>query len=686
MKSRVLAFLTGGLLVLTACRPVPLTELPSPSETLMVAHFTALPTQVQERVQLPSPTTIPDPTSSYTPTSTLEPSPTPTLELPVREGTPIPIPFIPISKDNVAQIQEIARWGAPIIREAVLSGDGSKLITTTSAEIVIYDALTQNVLAEIGNIPQLAGAIAVNQDGARILVITSQDVRVYTDDGNLMRSLYSFSEGTPEDWWFRPTGGISPDGKLAVVSYQVQQPNGIEDRFEVYQVETGEVIFSERGTNPTFSPDSKWLAIDFDRSVWFWDTSIWKRETNIFLDETWNTRHLFSPDGSLMAVSRAYQVEIWRIADRKMIRLIDGFTQDEYAPQIAFSPDSQLLGIWDTDRMASSWNIQIGERVNKIELNGYGGFKLENDGTPTFIQVAETGHNNLDMGFQTEFRFVGNNHLLAINNHWLPDWHYEACEYFLNGSYDCTTATGYEQEFVADQDGILYTITGAGTIEATLSKDGNLLAKLPLGQGWPLQLRNNLLINAWNSTRNLFQIDVLDISTGNNINYTTSEYPAKMLVSPDGEQLAFIIRKWNGRELLLLETNSLKTVYQYQNPSLHPALAFSPDMALLAFAEGDDQGLPQISLLALKSVQSVPGFEINSKFQISAITFSPDGELLLIAFSTGEIQMIDAANGELLHSWHSHQAEVINLAFSQDGTMLATSSRDGFIKVWGVTP
>lgn len=65
---------------------------------------------------------------------------------------------------------------------------------------------------------------------------------------------------------------------------------------------------------------------------------------------------------------------------------------------------------------------------------------------------------------------------------------------------------------------------------------------------------------------------------------------------------------------------------------------------------------------------------------ISAVEFGPAGDILALAVSDGQIGVYNL-EGELLYAWRAHQGEIA-LAFSQDGRLLATSSRDGFVKLW----
>lgn len=68
----------------------------------------------------------------------------------------------------------------------------------------------------------------------------------------------------------------------------------------------------------------------------------------------------------------------------------------------------------------------------------------------------------------------------------------------------------------------------------------------------------------------------------------------------------------------------------------------------------------------------------------SAVTYNPQGDLLVSGDAAGFIHFWDAATGELLRSVQEHTGEVYQIAFSPDGTYMVSSSRKGEVFVWTV--
>ena len=64
------------------------------------------------------------------------------------------------------------------------------------------------------------------------------------------------------------------------------------------------------------------------------------------------------------------------------------------------------------------------------------------------------------------------------------------------------------------------------------------------------------------------------------------------------------------------------------------------------------------------------------------MAFSPDGTRLASAGDDGTVRVWDAATGQEALTLKGHTAEVSSVAFSPDGTRLASAGDDSTVKVW----
>lgn len=69
---------------------------------------------------------------------------------------------------------------------------------------------------------------------------------------------------------------------------------------------------------------------------------------------------------------------------------------------------------------------------------------------------------------------------------------------------------------------------------------------------------------------------------------------------------------------------------------------------------------------------------------VSSVNFSPDGRLLAIGDSSGDIRIYEVTNGQQLLGLHGHASWVFSLVFSPEGKILASGSGDFTIKIWDV--
>jgi len=67
------------------------------------------------------------------------------------------------------------------------------------------------------------------------------------------------------------------------------------------------------------------------------------------------------------------------------------------------------------------------------------------------------------------------------------------------------------------------------------------------------------------------------------------------------------------------------------------------------------------------------------------VAFSPDGTRLATASEDKTARLWDAATGEQLAVLERHGGSVMHVAFSPEGTQLATASEDTTARLWGVS-
>ena len=150
--------------------------------------------------------------------------------------------------------------------------------------------------------------------------------------------------------------------------------------------------------------------------------------------------------------------------------------------------------------------------------------------------------------------------------------------------------------------------------------------------------------------------------------------------SPDGRRLVSgdydsypTVRVWDATTGLEVRFSPLKG-HDFKITSV----AYSPDGRRLASACGGSIVLVWDAMTGKEVFHNLPAATSGA----SAVAFSPDGRRLATGSTEGIIKVWDVATGQPLRTLTGHTSGVTSLAFSPDGCRLASSSLGGVIKVW----
>src|SRR5262249_21359517 len=72
-----------------------------------------------------------------------------------------------------------------------------------------------------------------------------------------------------------------------------------------------------------------------------------------------------------------------------------------------------------------------------------------------------------------------------------------------------------------------------------------------------------------------------------------------------------------------------------------------------------------------------------SRWDVTSLTFSDDGNLLVSASNTERLAKVhDATTGRVLATLRGHMAQVLSLTFVPDTLLVATAAADGTVRLW----
>ncbi|KAE8443107.1 hypothetical protein EG329_002351 [Mollisiaceae sp. DMI_Dod_QoI] len=99
--------------------------------------------------------------------------------------------------------------------------------------------------------------------------------------------------------------------------------------------------------------------------------------------------------------------------------------------------------------------------------------------------------------------------------------------------------------------------------------------------------------------------------------------------------------------------------------------------------EGPEKQLDEIYITVLKdSIQQGYNDEEKQEFYVNAIAFSPDGSLLASGSADQMVRLWDIAKGEIRLLLDGHSGRVNSVCFSPDGKQIVSGSDDMTIRVW----
>jgi RNA polymerase sigma factor (sigma-70 family) len=143
--------------------------------------------------------------------------------------------------------------------------------------------------------------------------------------------------------------------------------------------------------------------------------------------------------------------------------------------------------------------------------------------------------------------------------------------------------------------------------------------------------------------------------------------------SPDGKSLA----AGRSEKVEIHDTVARKVARQFGPGAV--ALAYSPDGRTLAAAGA--KGDKVARLYDPNTGQEIRALEGHTE-AVTSVAFSPDGKLLLTASKDGSAALWDVATGKEVRRLLGNQGEMLSVAVSPDGATMASGGSDGTAVLW----
>lgn len=596
------------------------------------------------------------------PTAFAEPSDDPFVgyqlpELPVLVGTKLPAGSQALTVSNVNAIQELARWGKPDIRQLAMINNDRVILAATSAGIYFYDS------------KDLSTRLFFDTQGALIAFAVSDDEEwVATADVNGAISVWNIKNGEQ--------------------IHQLQNRNY-----------TAKTILSL-----DFSPDkSKLVFSDNDRNIHFWNI----RQDQYYpfkkrLGANANKVLFLDTGETVISGGDEHRIMFWDVASADLLRERT-LAASQSINDMALSVDNHYLALALDESTIEIWDAFAGQRVNTIKDPSI----LKAFTHVSFLPNQTTILTGSADGFVRAWNIAGSSPLWEITS---------------AAQYDFPGMINPVRSMVVTKDGSRFVIGFVdGLVEdwdlvSRTRKAAKALGTLPIRRA-AVSPNDRLLVLQGGDE----YVEILDIADGLQNARISGTLPRGYPISPDNTMVGIVpVARLKELELYSLSATAPEKLFTLFDFPVFGLVNYSPDNNLLtSFGYKDNvfsywsvvsgrelkEGLPKRinecyaifrrdgSFLSAASSNGVVytddnlDFFCNTRRSTYAISeeFLPDGSIIVTSLLNRRMEVWNAhTDGQRHEITVQTPGDILDVAVSQDGKLLAGASQSGTIEIYSL--
>lgn len=435
----------------------------------------------------------------------------------------------------------------------------------------------------------------------------------------------------------------------------------------------------------TFSPDSKLaLTASADQTARLWEIPS-GRLLHVLDDHEGKVFHAeFSHDGTQVVSVGADGIgRLWDTRTGRNIRALRGHTDE--IRHAAFSKDDRFIVTSSRDDTVRVWSTESGDQqhvlkahvadVTHSDFSPNGELVVSTgDRTPRIWNLSSdlvtvlTGH---DSSLATVDISSDGGRALTAPGGWVTADSNEAWLWDANSGRRIAALThrGKVTHAAFSPDGMrVVTSSRDRTARVWDGRTGELIAEVPHvgGVGWAVFGRSSEQIvtaagNLWSTPQT---VRVIDVKTKRDVSRHQLHQAMVGYVAARPRHSQIASSSGNERTTRIWDVVEQREVVELKGEVLP---VYSNDGKLLATHRSG-------AVLIRDGHQDTGMRVIDARSRVNAVTFSPDGSLIAIAYFDGVVGVYRTIDGTQLHQLEGHRDEVNHVAFSPDGMRLVSGS------------
>lgn len=675
--------------------------------SFMLVSCTTGTTVTPENTATPSTTSSPINTTTPTITPTLTPTITPTLALPVEIKTAVPSSVTQINPENVKDLQEVARYYGRVDYLAKLTRDKKFLFIRDGGGVGKYDYKSTALLVYVAIIKQNTSDIQISDDGIWALVDNNWLINFSEEKGPIIRNLSSeidlhLPRGMSSEQYY-----LSPNGQLLVASGHCTH-SCTNEGFQVISLIDNSVIYNWNigdtlglhGYNPTFSPNGIYIAVEnrtidsskgYDKRIGttinIWNTQNLTKVSGIKIEYPFYINpegFAFSENSRLIAIGQVNSIGVFDISNGGLISSIDKLC-DSYKRKVIFVSEQPLKILENSDCSGIGiWTIESANATFSPTNRNIDFAKItfdEKKNPQTISYPRELGN-----WVASRPQFLDDNVLVFQPCSIQIDTAASTCPD--NGGIVLGTDGQYYSYAVQNSNLEIRSMANPNQIYYSVSWSGSYHASLT-----GLDPINKIILYYLGGSPNS-KVVIQDMENDRVIAEWEGKTYLSSIVFSQNNKMAAICRKkgntfsWTYADSLILLDLTQKTITYSMPFDCWGGFALSNDGNKLITEHRSAN--PDNTGATISVIDTLPPYQSN-KFEIEttsyryAVGFSPDNKMIVATCYDDNLCFLDVSSGSIIYQMKTYSG-INGIAFSPNGSMMATSASWGVISLWAIPP